>query len=144
MGNLQEDIYMYIVSGYRVAYGSRSTLLLKIKKKYTIYAAFMQLSGRIIRPYITWFEYQMVAHFIMHKYGVNQAFRFVEGIWFHRKSCQIRSFFRKGPILHHTCKTCSKFLYLISVPWSGYRLYLSYWVTQKLPQICTVILRIRI
>ena len=28
-------------------------------------------------------------------YGVNQAFRFVEGIWLHRKSHQIRFFFRK-------------------------------------------------
>ena len=32
----------------------------------------------------------MVAHFTMCTNGVNQAFRFVEGIWLHRKSRQIR------------------------------------------------------
>ena len=32
----------------------------------------------------------MVAHFIICTHGVNQAFRFVEGIWLHRKSRQIR------------------------------------------------------
>ena len=32
----------------------------------------------------------MVAHFTMRTYGVNQAFSFVEGIWLHRKSRQIR------------------------------------------------------
>ena len=32
----------------------------------------------------------MVAHFTMRTYGVNQAFRFVEGIWLHRKCRQIR------------------------------------------------------
>ena len=39
----------------------------------------------------------MVAHFTMHTYGVSQVFRFVEGIWLHRKSR------RKRPILHHPC-----------------------------------------
>ena len=34
----------------------------------------------------------MVAHFTMRTHGVNQAFRFVEGIWLHRKSHQIRFF----------------------------------------------------
>ena len=37
----------------------------------------------------------MVAHFTMRTHGVNQAFRFVEDIWLHWKSCQIRFFFRK-------------------------------------------------
>ena len=37
----------------------------------------------------------MVAHFTMRTHGVNQAFRFVEGIWLHRKSRQIRFFFKK-------------------------------------------------
>ena len=37
----------------------------------------------------------MVAHFTMRTHGVNQAFRFVEGIWLHRKSHQIRFFFRE-------------------------------------------------
>ena len=35
----------------------------------------------------------MVAHFTMRTHGVNQAFRFVEGIWLHRKSRRIRFFF---------------------------------------------------
>ena len=48
----------------------------------------------------------MVAHFTMRTHGVNQAFRFVEGIWLHRKSHQIRFFFfEKRPCLHHTCAT---------------------------------------
>ena len=34
----------------------------------------------------------MVAHFTMRTHGVKQAFRFVEGIWLHRKSHQIRYF----------------------------------------------------
>ena len=37
----------------------------------------------------------MVAHFTMRTHGVNQAFRFVEGIWLHRKSRQIRFFSEK-------------------------------------------------
>ena len=34
----------------------------------------------------------MVAHFTIRTNGVNKAFRFVEGIWLHRKSRQIRLF----------------------------------------------------
>ena len=41
-------------------------------------------------PLNPWFLYQMVAHFTMRTYGVNQAFRVVEGIWLHRGSRQIR------------------------------------------------------
>ena len=37
----------------------------------------------------------MVAHFTMRIHGVNQAFRFVEGSWLHRKSHQIRFFLGK-------------------------------------------------
>ena len=37
----------------------------------------------------------MVAHFTMRTHGVNQAFRFVEGIWLHRKSHQIHFFLEK-------------------------------------------------
>ena len=47
----------------------------------------------------------MVAHFTIRTYGVIQSFRVVEGIWLHRKSRQIRTFFQKIPILHHTCAT---------------------------------------
>ena len=42
-----------------------------------------------------WFLYQMVAHFTMRTHRVKQEFRFVEGIWLHRKSRQTRFFFRK-------------------------------------------------
>ena len=35
----------------------------------------------------------MVAHFTMRTHGVNHAFRYVEIIWLHRKSRQIRFFF---------------------------------------------------
>ena len=35
----------------------------------------------------------MVAHLTMRTHGVNQALRFVEGIWLHRKSRQIHFFF---------------------------------------------------
>ena len=44
----------------------------------------------------------MVAQKTMHTYGVNQVFRFVEGIWSHRKSRH------KRPILLHTCATWSE------------------------------------
>ena len=37
----------------------------------------------------------MVAHFTIRTYGVNQEFRFGEGIWLHRKSRQIGFFFGK-------------------------------------------------
>ena len=37
----------------------------------------------------------MVAHFTLRTYGVNQEFRFAEGIWLHRKSRRIPFYFRK-------------------------------------------------
>ena len=45
----------------------------------------------------------MVAQNLVRKNGVKQAFRFVKGIWLHRKSRQSR-FFPLIPILHHTCQ----------------------------------------
>ena len=45
--------------------------------------------------YGPWFIHQMVAHFTMRTDGVNQAFRFVEGTWLHRRSHQIRFFSEK-------------------------------------------------
>ena len=45
-------------------------------------------------PHPLFLDY-MVAHFTFRAYGVNQVFRFVEGIWLHRKSRQINFFFRK-------------------------------------------------
>ena len=53
----------------------------------------------------------MVAHFTMRIYGVNQVFRFVEGIRLHRKS---RIFFSERPILIYTCATCSELPFYIS------------------------------
>ena len=45
--------------------------------------------------YLPWFLYYMVAHLTMRTHGGNQDFRFVEGIWLHRKIRQIRFFFGK-------------------------------------------------
>ena len=56
----------------------------------------------------------MVAHFTMRTHGVNQAFRFVEGIWLHRKSHEIRKKIPKRPILYHTCATCSELPFYVS------------------------------
>ena len=49
----------------------------------------------------------MVAYFTMRTHGVNQAFRFVEGIWLHREieSSDSIFLFEKRPCLHHTCAT---------------------------------------
>ena len=41
----------------------------------------------------------MVGHFTMRTHGVNKAFRFVEGIWLHRKSRQIRFFFSEKDLV---------------------------------------------
>ena len=62
----------------------------------------------------TWVLYKMVAHFTMRTYELNQAFRFVEGIWIHRKSRQIRKK-RKRLILHHLCTTYSELPSYISI-----------------------------
>ena len=50
----------------------------------------------------------MVAYFTMRTHGVNQAFRFVEGIWLHRKRRQSVIFTRKDPIFFHACATCNE------------------------------------
>ena len=42
----------------------------------------------------------MVSLFTMRTQGVNQAFRFIEGIWLHQKSCQIRFFFSKKDLVY--------------------------------------------
>jgi len=57
----------------------------------------------------------MVASFNVRTYGVNQAFRLDEGIWLHRKSRQIRHFFRKRTIVYHTCAACSELPSYISI-----------------------------
>ena len=50
----------------------------------------------------------MVSHLTMRTHEVNKAFRFVEGIWLHRESRQIRFFFGKRPYFHHKCATLSE------------------------------------
>ena len=51
----------------------------------------------------------MVAHLTLRTNGVKQGFRFVEGMWLHRKSSQTVNFFlQKRPPLHHTSATCSE------------------------------------
>ena len=67
-----------------------------------------EVSGRylIISLFTTYimFLYEMVDHFTMRTYGVNQTFRFIECIWLHRKSRQIR-FFSENNHLQHTYAT---------------------------------------
>ena len=50
----------------------------------------------------------MVAQNMVRTYEANRVFRFVEGIWLHRKSRQIQIFVWKSHILHHTCAPCSE------------------------------------
>ena len=50
----------------------------------------------------------MIAHFTMRMYGVNQEFRFVEDIWLHRKSCQIRGK-KKSKKTYFTSYACNMF-----------------------------------
>ena len=45
------------------------------------------------------FLYKMVAQFTMRTHGVNKTFRFVEGIWLHRKNRQIRFFFSEKDLV---------------------------------------------
>ena len=50
----------------------------------------------------------MVAYFPMRTYGINQAIRFVKGIWLHRKSRQLQFCFSEETNLLHVCATCSE------------------------------------
>ena len=50
----------------------------------------------------------MVAQNTVRTYGINQIFRFVEGIWLHRKTRQTRRKFQEKTILHYTCATYSE------------------------------------
>ena len=49
---------------------------------------------------VTWFLYYMVAHFTLRTYGLNQEFRFDEGIWLHQKSHQIRFLFSEKDLVY--------------------------------------------
>ena len=44
----------------------------------------------------------MVAHLTVRTYGVIQAFRFVKGIWLHRKSHHIRFFLSEKDLVYIT------------------------------------------
>ena len=59
----------------------------------------------------------MVAHLTMRTNGVNQAFRFGEGIWLHRKSYQIGYFYPKRPIFLHACAACNELPSDMVVQW---------------------------
>ena len=60
-----------------------------------------------VGQYHAWYIYRMVAQNTVRTYGVNQAFRFVEGTWLHRQSRQIRfRKIRKRPIFPNMCATC--------------------------------------
>ena len=48
----------------------------------------------------------MVPQNTLRTFGDNKVFRFVKDIWLHRQSRHIRFFFRKKPILQHSCATC--------------------------------------
>ena len=47
----------------------------------------------MIKLYKPWYLFEMVAQNTLRAYEVNEVFRFVEGIWLHRKSRQGRFFF---------------------------------------------------
>mgnify|MGYP001336334235 CR=1 FL=1 len=49
-----------------------------------------------------------MVHLTMLTYGVNQEFRFFEGIWLHRKIRQFQLFFSEKIFLHHMRATCSE------------------------------------
>ena len=49
----------------------------------------------------------MVAQNTVRRFGVNQVFQIVEGIWLYQKSLQIR-FLKKRPNSIHKCATCSE------------------------------------
>ena len=59
----------------------------------------------------------MVAHFTMRTHGVNQAFRFVEGIWLHRESHQMRFFLRKKTFFYIIRAQHEMSNHLILKPW---------------------------
>ena len=59
----------------------------------------------------------MVAHFPMRTHGVNQIFRFVEGIWLHRKSRQIRFFFSEKDLVFIIRAQREMSNHLILKPW---------------------------
>ena len=68
----------------------------------------------------SWFLYQMVAYSTMRTYGVNQAFRFIEGLCLHRKSRQIRflgkDIIRAQHVLSHTILSAMAYIDTILPP----------------------------
>ena len=68
----------------------------------------------------------MIDHFTMRTHGVNQAFRFLKGIWLHWKSLQPDFVSRKTPNLHHTCASCSDLPSYISAMQISFLVQVSY------------------
>ena len=60
----------------------------------------------------------MVAHFTMRTHGVNQAFRFVECIWLHRKS----PFFSEKDLVYIIRAQREMSNHLIKKPWGHMRI----------------------
>ena len=61
--------------------------------------------------------FQMVAHFIMFTCRVNKKIDLLKASAFIERILKSECFFyRKLPILHHTCATC---YHLIQIPWQG-------------------------
>ena len=59
----------------------------------------------------------MVDHFTMRTFWVNQAFRFVAGIWLHRKSRQIRTNKSEKPSFTSYVQIMLWFTNLYNIPW---------------------------
>ena len=79
-----------MINTFKNAITSVAVFSLNIHKKPKVSFFLNKLDG---------FLYWMVAHFTMRTHGVNQAFHYVEGIWLHRKSRQIRFFFSKKDLV---------------------------------------------
>ena len=86
----QEEILFFVYNSFPLSISCLISSFLKMN----IYT--FSITNQSVRSYpnsnhseCPWFLYQMVAHLTIRTHGVNQAFRFVEGIWLHRKSHQI-------------------------------------------------------
>ena len=58
---------------------------------------------RMTKLIIPWILYQLVAQITMRTNGLKQGFRFVKGIWLHRKSSQIHFFFSRKRLFYIIC-----------------------------------------
>ena len=80
----------------------------------------------------------MVAYFTVRAYGVNQAFPFVESIWLHRKSHQIREKNLKGAfdVIRAQHVLC---YHLKRAPWFKLSNILNKMVAQYVLRTCDII-----